>query len=63
MCEEKQSAELLRLDGGYWEGGTLAVEKGVMGLSKDEEEMEEMEWEQEVLSTLRSLSSVQTQEG
>jgi nuclear pore complex protein Nup107 len=63
MCEEKQSAEMLRLGGGFWEGGIQAVEKGVMELSKDEEEVEEREWEQEVISTLQSLSSVQIDEG
>jgi nuclear pore complex protein Nup107 len=63
MCEEKQSAEMLRLDGGFWEGGTAAVEKGVTELSKDEEESEESEWEQEVFSTLQSLRSVQAEEG
>lgn len=63
MCEEKQSAEMLRLDGGFWEGGTSAVEKGVTEVSKDEEDTEENEWEQEVLSTLQSLRSVQADEG
>lgn len=63
MCEEKQSAEMLRLDGGFWEGGMTAVEKGVVIPSKEELEQEEFEWEKEVESTLRSLSMVQPQEG
>lgn len=63
MCEEKQSAEMLRLDGGFWEGGMTAVEKGVVIPSKEEVEQEELEWEKEVESTLRSLSSVQPAEG
>lgn len=63
MCEEKQSAEMLSLDGGFWEGGMAAVEKGVAIPSKEEIEQEELEWEKEVESTLRSLSTVQTPEG
>jgi nuclear pore complex protein Nup107 len=63
MCEEKQSAEMLRLDGGFWEGGMAAVEKGVVMPSREEAEQEELEWEQEVESTLKSLSTVQAPEG
>ena len=63
MCEEKQSAEMLRLDGGFWEGGMAAVEKGVVIPSKEEVEQEELEWEKEVESTLRSLGAVQPPEG
>ena len=63
MCEEKQSAEMLRLDGGFWEGGVTAVEKGVVIPSKEEVEQEELEWEKEIESTLRSLSTVQPPEG
>lgn len=63
MCEEKQSAEMLRLDGGFWEGGMAAVEKGVVIPSREEAEQEELEWEQEVESTLKSLSTVQAPEG
>lgn len=63
MCEEKQSAEMLHLDGGFWEGGMTSVEKGVVIPSKEEIEQEELEWEKEVESTLRSLSTVQPPEG
>ena len=63
MCEEKQSAEILRLDGGFWEGGMTAVEKGVVLPSREEAEQEELEWEKEVESTLKSLSAVQVPEG
>lgn len=63
MCEEKQGSEMLRLDGGFWEGGMTAVEKGVVIPSRDEAEQEELEWEKEVESTLKSLSMVQPLEG
>jgi len=63
MCEEKHSAEMLRLDGGFWEGGMTAVEKGVAIPSREEAEQEELEWEKEVESTLKSLSTVQAPEG
>jgi len=63
MCEEKQSAEMLRLDGGFWEGGMTAVEKGVAIPSREEAEQEESEWEKEVESTLNSLSTAQAPEG
>jgi len=63
MCEEKQNAEMLRLDGGFWEGGMTAVEKGVAIPSREEAEQEELEWEKEVESTLKSLSTVEAPEG
>ena len=54
MCEEKWSAEMVRLDGRFWEGGMTAVEKGVAIPSREEAEQEELEWEKEVESTLDS---------
>lgn len=54
---------MLRLDGGFWEGGMTAVEKGVSIPSKEEAEQEELEWEREVESTLKSLSMAQAPEG
>ena len=49
MCEEKQSAGMVRLDGGFWEG-----EKGAVIPSREEAGQEELEWEKEVESTLDS---------
>lgn len=40
-----------------------AVEKGVAIPSREEAEQEELEWEKEVESTLKSLSTVQVPEG
>jgi hypothetical protein len=40
-----------------------AVEKGVSIPSKEEAEQEELEWEREVESTLKTLSMAQAPEG
>lgn len=76
MCEEKQSSEVLRLGGGFWEGGLGANEKmgdgvygGIGGTELNayeeggEEEEEEQEWEKEVVGTLESLGAVGVLEG
>ncbi|KII84942.1 hypothetical protein PLICRDRAFT_146529 [Plicaturopsis crispa FD-325 SS-3] len=63
MCEEKQTAEMLRLGGSFWEGGLAAVEKGVHEISAQDIEEEEDEWEKEVVGTLESLESVQVDDG
>lgn len=63
MCEEKESMELFRLGGSFWEGGLSAVEKGVRVLSRAEEETEEDEWEKEVIGTLENLKTVPVQDG
>jgi nuclear pore complex protein Nup107 len=33
MCEKKESSEMLRIGGGFWEGGLDAVENGVPQIS------------------------------
>ena len=63
MCEEKESSEMLRIGGGLWEGGLEAVEKGVPQISREEEEMEEEEWEKEVVCTFESLKHVKVDDG
>ena len=76
MCEEKQSSEMLRLSGGFWEGGLGADEKMGEGAydriggtelnmyeGGGEEEEEEEEWEKEVVGTLESLGAVRVLEG
>lgn len=68
MCEEKQSAEMFRLGGGFWEGGLEAVEKGtskgnVDVLEDEDEEVEEEEWEKEAVGALESLASVNVLDG
>ncbi|KAJ7221638.1 nuclear pore protein 84/107 [Mycena pura] len=62
-CEEKQSMEMLRVGGSFWEGGLPAVENGVRLISAEEEELEVEEWEREVRGSLEVLKSVAVQEG
>jgi nuclear pore complex protein Nup107 len=63
MCEEKESTEMFRLGGSFWEGGLDAVEKGVRAVSREAEEMEEGEWEKEVIDALESMKSVAVEDG
>lgn len=64
MCEEKQSAEMFRLGGGFWDGGLGAVEKGVPNAEdQDEEEAEEEEWEKEAVGALESLGVLNVLDG
>ncbi|KAJ6546893.1 nuclear pore protein 84/107 [Mycena capillaripes] len=63
VCEEKQSTEMLRVGGSFWEGGLAAVEKGVRVISADAEEAESEEWEKEVVGSLEILKTVAVQEG
>jgi len=70
MCEEKQSAEMLRLDGGFWDGGLEVVEKGASttedaegGPGEYDEGAEEAEWEREAVEALESLGSVSVLDG
>ncbi|KAJ3988288.1 nuclear pore protein 84/107 [Lentinula detonsa] len=63
MCEEKQTMEMSRLGGSFWEGGMVAVEKGTRTVSREKMEEEEEEWEEEVRGTLDGLKSVHVEEG
>ncbi|KAF9469517.1 nuclear pore protein 84/107 [Collybia nuda] len=63
MCEEKESMEMSRLGGSFWEGGLSAVELGVRTSSHEEEEAEEDEWEKEVIGALETLKTVAVAEG
>ncbi|KAJ7118836.1 nuclear pore protein 84/107 [Mycena epipterygia] len=63
VCEEKQSMEMLRVGGSFWEGGLPAVETGVRVLSAEAEELEAEEWEKEVVGSLEMLKSVAIKEG
>jgi len=62
-CEEKESSEMLKLGGSFWEGGLPAIEKGVMALSEEEMEAEEDEWTKEVTSALDTLKTIDVAEG
>ena len=63
LCEEKQSSEVARLGGSFWEGGLMAVYEGVRETSQDEEDAEEEEWEREATQALESLATVHVDEG
>jgi nuclear pore complex protein Nup107 len=68
MCEEKQSAEMIRLGGGFWDVGLEVVEKGVVGVSgddgdPDDDDDEEAEWEREAVGALESLGNVSVLDG
>ena len=62
-CEEKESSEMLKLGGSFWEGGLVAIEKGVRALSEEEMEAEEDEWTKEVTSALDTLKTIDVAEG
>jgi nuclear pore complex protein Nup107 len=63
MCEEKESLEMARLGGSFWEGGLDAVEKGVRAISREAEEAEEEEWEKGVMEALENMKSVAVEDG
>ncbi|KAG7444855.1 nuclear pore protein 84/107 [Guyanagaster necrorhizus] len=63
MCEEKESMEMNKLGGCFWEGGKTAVEKGVAVISEDKQEEEEEEWQKEVCQVLEGLRTVPVEDG
>lgn len=64
MCEEKESMEMNKLGGCFWEGGKTAVEKGVTFVAEDkQEEEEEEEWQKEVFQVLEGLRTVPVEDG
>ncbi|EKM74849.1 hypothetical protein AGABI1DRAFT_80653 [Agaricus bisporus var. burnettii JB137-S8] len=63
MCEEKESMEIGKLGGNFWEEGVEGVRKGVRDVSVEDEEREEQEWVKEVTETLESLKGVAVSEG
>ncbi|KAI0067354.1 hypothetical protein BV25DRAFT_1877263 [Artomyces pyxidatus] len=65
LCEEKQSAALRRLGGGFWENGISAVEKTFTpgSAGQEEEEQEEELWRAEVEKALETLASVSVEDG
>ncbi|GLB38465.1 putative nuclear pore protein 84 / 107 [Lyophyllum shimeji] len=63
MCEEKETMEMTKLGGGFWEGGLTAVEQGVPEITQEEQEKEEVDWEKEVTETLTSLENIPVAEG
>jgi nuclear pore complex protein Nup107 len=62
LCEEKQAAEMIKLGGGYWEGG-LEVLKDLPIPVEDADEKEEEEWEKEATAALETLGGVNVDDG
>lgn len=63
MCEEKESMEIGKLGGSFWEEGVEGVRKGVRDVPVEDEDREEQEWVKEVTETLESLKGVAVSEG
>ncbi|KAI0086032.1 nuclear pore protein 84/107 [Irpex rosettiformis] len=62
VCEEKESEELSKLTGSFWEcGGPAPMANNVR--REDMEEIEDDEWVKEVVESLESLANVTVQEG
>ncbi|KAN0078059.1 Nuclear pore protein 84/107 [Tylopilus felleus] len=62
LCEEKQTAEMLKLGGGYWEGGLEAL-RDLSLPAEDADEKEEEEWEKEATAALETLGGVNVDDG
>ncbi|KAI6008883.1 nuclear pore protein 84/107 [Pisolithus orientalis] len=62
LCEEKQSSEMLKLKGCFWEGALAALEEIPAPLNGADEEEEE-EWQKEVTSALETLGGVVVEDG
>ncbi|KAJ3559201.1 hypothetical protein NM688_g483 [Phlebia brevispora] len=62
VCEEKESAELMRLRRSFWESGG-EIEGHTEDVGTEGEEGEEEEWEAEVVSSLESLATVAVEDG
>ena len=62
LCEEKQTAEIIKLGGGYWEGGLEAL-KDLLIPVEDPDQKEEEEWEKEATAALETLGGVNVDDG
>ena len=62
LCEEKQTAEMIKLGGSYWECGLVAL-SGLPISMEDADEKEEEEWEKEATAALETLSGVNVEDG
>jgi hypothetical protein len=63
LCEEKQTGEMIKLGGGFWDGGLAVLENMPSPPSHEEDVAEEEEWEREATSTLETLGSVHVEDG
>ncbi|KAG6822367.1 hypothetical protein H0H93_005713, partial [Arthromyces matolae] len=65
MCEERQSAQMEKFGGGFWEKGIQAVDVSVSSSDQFEhrEGEEEQKWVESVAQTLEALKDVAVVEG
>ncbi|KAI9454791.1 nuclear pore protein 84/107 [Boletus coccyginus] len=63
LCEEKQAAEMIKLGGGYWEGGLEALKDLLIPLEDSDQKEEEEEWEKETTAALETLGGVNVDDG
>jgi len=54
---------MIKLGGGFWDGGLAVLENMPSPPSQEEDAAEEQEWEREATSTLETLGSVQVEDG
>ncbi|KAG2337787.1 hypothetical protein BDR05DRAFT_1004738 [Suillus weaverae] len=54
LCEEKQTAEMIKLGGSFWDGGLAVLEIMPSPPSQEEDTDEAEEWEREATSTSQS---------
>jgi hypothetical protein len=48
LYEEKETAEICKLGGGFWEGDPSAVARGVLPASEETVQRDEEKWENDV---------------
>lgn len=63
LCEEKLTADMIKLGGSFWDGGLAILENMPSPPSQEEDAAEEEEWEREATSTLETLGNVQVEDG
>ncbi|KAI0318304.1 nuclear pore protein 84/107 [Amylostereum chailletii] len=63
LCEDKQTATIASLGGGFWEGGVPAVETALDLADGVDEEREEEAWRAEVEKALQALATVAVDDG
>ncbi|KAI0048451.1 nuclear pore protein 84/107 [Auriscalpium vulgare] len=63
MCEERQTAALARLGGGFWENGLDAVQKDPVASALEDTDDEEESWREEVVETLQDIANASIEDG
>ncbi|KAH7886730.1 nuclear pore protein 84/107 [Phlebopus sp. FC_14] len=63
LCEEKQSAEMIKMGGSFWEGGLATPQQVDLVAVEEGDVVEEEEWEKEATSALETLGKVTVEDG